>query len=328
MPEKIQVTIIGLNLLGASAGMALRRHADRVTVIGHDRSAELSANARKLGAVDKTEWNLPAATSGADRIILAVPLDEVKDTMAAMSENLKPGCIILAFSDVIVPVGAWGRETLPPDVHLVAGHPIVIADLSDAPQASPDLYKDRVFALAPDVSTSETAVQLASDLVTALGAQPFFVDAQEHDVFTALTEGTASLMAAALLGVGSSSPNWRDMRRLAAGQFYSSSLIMPPTGGAAAAASLANRTAVLHWLDAVTAQLDALRKAVADEDEAALTAQLDEALAARTGWLEAYHSGQWDRMPMPELPTAGGMLRSMMGFGRPKRTPPAEPGKR
>ena len=279
--------------------------------------------------MEKTEWNLSAATSGADRIILAVPLDEVKDTLAVMSENLKPGCVILALSDVISPVIALGRETLPANVHLVAGHPIILADLSDTTAASPDLYQDRVFALAPDAATNETAVQLASDLVAALGAQPFFVDAQEHDVFTAATEGAASLMAAALLGVGSSSPNWRDMRRLAAGQFYSSSLIMPATGSAAAAACLANSTAVLHWLDAVTAELGALRMAIADADEAALTAQFDEALAARTGWLEAYYSGRWDLTePMPEMPTKGSMLKSMLGIGRMKRPPPAESGKR
>ena len=70
MPDKIQVTIIGLSLLGASAGMALRRHADRVVVVGHDAIPELSANARKIGAVEKTEWNLSSATAGADRIIL------------------------------------------------------------------------------------------------------------------------------------------------------------------------------------------------------------------------------------------------------------------
>jgi prephenate dehydrogenase len=327
MPDKIQVTIIGLSLLGSSAGMALRRHADRVIVIGHDRSPDLSASARKLGAVEKTEWNLPAATSGADRIILAVPLDEVKDTLAAMSDSLKPGCVILALSDVLFSVIAWGKETLPAEVHLVGGHPIIIADLNDTTQISPDLYKDRVFALAPDATTNETAVQLASDLVTALNAQPFFVDAQEHDVFTAATDGAASLMAAALLGVGARSRNWRDMRRLAAGQFYSSSLIMPATGSAAAAACLTNSTAVLYWLDAVMAELDALRNAVANADEDALTAQFDEALMAREGWLAAYSSGQWDQtLPLPEMPTSGSMLKSMLGIGLIKRPP--NPGKR
>jgi prephenate dehydrogenase len=110
MPDKIQVTIIGLGLWGASAGMALRRHGERVAVIGHDRDPDLAANARKLGAVEKTEWNLPAAASGADRIILAVPADEMKDTLSTIGESLKSGCIILTMSDVVAPVIAWAAR--------------------------------------------------------------------------------------------------------------------------------------------------------------------------------------------------------------------------
>lgn len=329
MPDKIQVTIIGLGLWGASAGMALRRHGERVAVIGHDRDPDLAANARKLGAVEKTEWNLPAAASGADRIILAVPANEVQDTLSTIGESLKPGCIILAMSDVIAPVIAWGREALPKKVHLVGGHPIVIADQDNAGQASADLFKDRFFALTPDVSTDETAVQLATDLVNAMDARPFYMEINEHDTLTAATEQAASLLGAALLVATSGGDNWRDLRKLAAGQYYSTSLIMPPTGQAAAAACVANRDTLLRWLDMIAAELDALRRAVAEADEDGLAARFDGAMAARSGWLSAYASGRWDQeLPSPEMPTMGSMMKTMLGFGRTKRTPPAEPGKR
>lgn len=329
MADKIQVTIIGLDLLGASAGMALRRHAERVVVVGHDRDPDLAANAKKLGAVEKTEWNLPVAVSGADRVILAVPLDEMKATLSVIGDTLKPGCVILALSDVITPVIAWGRELMPSHVHLVIGHPIVIADLANAAQASADLFKDRQFALAPDVTTDETAVQLATDLVTAMDARPYFVDAYEHDAFTAATEQAGSILAAALMAATSKDDNWHDVRKLAAGQYYSSGLIMPATGSAAATACVANRDAVLRWLDAITAELGALRRSVADSDEERLAARFEAAMSAREGWLGAYNSGRWEQeLPGPEMPTTGSMLKGMLGFGRTKHTPPAEPGRR
>jgi prephenate dehydrogenase len=329
MPDKIQVTIIGLGLWGASAGMALRRHGERVAVIGHDRDPDLAANARKLGAVEKTEWNLPTAAAGADRIILAVPIHEVKDTLAAVADSLKPGCVILAMSDVIAPVTAWGRELLPGRVHLVGGHPITIADQHNAGQVSADLFKDRLFALTPDVSTDETAVQLATDLVNAMDARPFYAEIYEHDALAAATEQAASLLGAALLAATSSGDNWRDLRKLAAGQYYSTSLIMPPTGQAAAATCIANRDALLRWLDMISAELSVLRRAVAEADEDGLAARFDGAMAARSGWLGAYASGQWDQeLPSPEMPTMGSMMKTMLGFGRTKRTPPAEPPKR
>ena len=39
MPEKLQVAIVGLDLIGASAGLALHRFQEKVTVVGHDRSS-------------------------------------------------------------------------------------------------------------------------------------------------------------------------------------------------------------------------------------------------------------------------------------------------
>jgi hypothetical protein len=60
-----------------------------------------------------------------------------------------------------------------------------------------------------------------------------------------------------------------------------------------------------------------------------LAARFDGAMAARSGWLSAYASGRWDQeLPSPEMPTMGSMMKTMLGFGRTKRTPPAEPGKR
>jgi len=42
MAEKLQITIIGLGLVGASAGLALRRYPDKVRVIGHFRPTRIS----------------------------------------------------------------------------------------------------------------------------------------------------------------------------------------------------------------------------------------------------------------------------------------------
>jgi prephenate dehydrogenase len=328
MPDKVQITIIGLGLIGASAGLALRRHQERVTVVGHDRNADRGAAARKLGAADRVEWNLPAAVEGADRILLAVPVDEMKDTLAALAGNLKPGCIILDTTEIKAPVLAWAHEFLPDDVHFVGGHPILVADISAAEQAAPDLFREHLFVLTPDARTSETAVQLAADLITALDARPFFMDAQEHDSLAAAMEQVPALMAAALLGVAARSQDWRDARRVAAGQFFSASLITPLTATAASEACLANRAAVLHWLDAMTAELTALRQQVAEGEAERLAGHFERALAARAEWLAAYSTNRWEEDgAIAEIPTSGSMLRSMLGLGG-RRGRPADTSKR
>lgn len=329
MPDKIQVSIVGLGALGASAGLALRRLEERVTVVGHDRTPDVAGGARKIGAVERVEWGLPATVAGADRIILAVPLSEMRDVLEGIADNLRPGCVILDTCPVKVPVLAWARELLPPEAHFVGGHPIVITAGDSQADASGDLYRDRLFALTPEVSTDGSAVQLAADLATALGAKPYFMDAHEHDGLAAGTEQAPALMAAALMTVAAGSRNWRDLRKVAAGQFYGGTLIVADTGPAMAAAAVANREPVLHWLDALAAEVSALRQRVADGDEEGLAQLVEVALAAREGWLAAYETGRWeeDLLPGDDMPNRGSMLRQMLGFGG-RRGPAPEPGKR
>ena len=126
MPDKLQVTIVGLGLIGRSAGLALRRYADKVTVVGHDPDPQAAAAAKKAGAVDRTDWNLIGAVSKADRILLVLPPDQVRDTLKAIAHEVQQGCVILDTADVKAPVMAWAAELLPAGVHFVGGHPIVL----------------------------------------------------------------------------------------------------------------------------------------------------------------------------------------------------------
>ena len=287
MPDKLQVSIIGLGLIGASAGLALRRHADRVTVVGHDPNPTVAGAAKKAGAVDRTEWNLINAISGADRVLLALPLDQVRDTLKAAAQDFKPGCVIVDTADVKVPANAAAAELLPKGVHFVGGHPILIPANMDPGKATADLFDSKLFCLTPDAGTDGAAVHLAADLVEALGAKPFFLDPVEHDGMAAAVSQLPQLLAAALMDVASRSPSWQDMRKLAGGQFYSSTLITEGNGRSVVAGLTANREHVMLWLDELTARLAEWRQALTDGKEDAVAAAIDDGLAAGEKWMEA-----------------------------------------
>ena len=55
---KPTITIVGLGLIGASLGMALRRAEVASAVVGHDKEMAVANQARKREAVDKVEWNV------------------------------------------------------------------------------------------------------------------------------------------------------------------------------------------------------------------------------------------------------------------------------
>jgi prephenate dehydrogenase len=322
MAEKLQIAIVGLGLIGSSAGLALRRYADKVSIVGHDKDAKLAAKAKKMGAVDRTEWNLINAVSEADRVLLALPADQIKSTLAAIAKDLKTGCILVDTSEVKVAVLKWASELLPEDVHLIGGHPILMVENPSIEGASASLFENKLFCLTPDAGSQASAVRLAADLAEAMGARPFFLDAAEHDSMIAAVEHVPFILAGAVLEATSSSSGWQDMRKLAASQFYSNTLIMAESGPAVAEACVANRENVLYWLDQLIAGLRVWRQNLADGNGEALTKAIDGGLDARRNWLGALSSGNWEEVVTPELPTSGMLMRSMIGFGRLKE--PAE----
>jgi prephenate dehydrogenase len=320
MAEKLQITIVGLGLIGASAGLALRRYADKVSIVGHDKDSKLAAKAKKMGAVDRTEWNLINAVSGADRVLLALPAAQIRGTLAVIANDLKTGCILVDTAEVKAPVLKWAAELLPKEVHLIGGHPILLVENPSIEGASPQLLKDKMFCLTPDAGSDAAAVRLAADLAEAIGAKPFFLDASEHDSMVAAVEHLPGILAGTLLEVASGSSGWPDMRKLAASQFYTGSLVMAEDGAEAAEAWIANRDHVLYWLDQLSATLGSWRQHIADGENEALAKALDGGLDARRNWLRALSRGEWEEVVTAELPTSGMLMRSMIGFGAP-RTP-------
>jgi prephenate dehydrogenase len=322
MAEKLQITIVGLGLIGSSAGLALRRYGDKVSIVGHDKDSKLAAKAKKMGAVDRTEWNLINAVGEADRVLLALPAEQIKSTLATIANDLKTGCILVDTSEVKVAVLQWAAELLPKEVHLIGGHPIVMVENPGIEGASASLFENKLFCLTPDAGSPASAVRLAADLAEAMGAKPFFLDAAEHDSMIAAVEHVPSLLAGAVLEAICASSGWQDMRKLAASQFYSSTLIMAESGPAAADACVANREHILYWLDQLISGLRVWRQNLADGNIEALARAIDMGLDARGGWLSALSSGNWEEIITPELPTSGTLMRSMIGFGRLR--PPAE----
>jgi prephenate dehydrogenase len=332
MPEKLQVSIIGLGLIGASAGLALHRYHEKLTVVGHDRSPELSSKAKRSGAVDRTEWNLINAVVNADRLIIALPLSEIRAALDAIKQDLQPGCIVVDTADVKTQVMEWAAELLPPEVHFVGGHPIVLSETLEPDGARADLFQGKLFCLTPSTRTDATAVQLAADVAEALGAKPYFLDAQEHDGLVAGVEHLPALLAAALMSITSDSAGWKDMRKLAANQYFASTLLTARSGAEALAGPVANREHAIHWLDAAIAELTLYRDELARGEADQLVGRVDRGLAAGYSWLNATYTGNWDADPnaAADLPSARSSMRDMF-FGRlriPDRAKQADQGKK
>jgi prephenate dehydrogenase len=320
--NKLQITIVGLGMIGASAGLALRRFQEKVTIVGHDPNPARAGKAKQMGAVERTEWNLINAVRKADRVLLALPASEIRPTLDAIKEDLKPGCVLLDTADVKEPVLKWAAELLPENVHFIGGHPIVLAQSVETADARADLFDKKLFCLIPSERASEQALNLAIDLATAMGAQPFFLDVLEHDGMAAVVDHLPIMMAGALMALANGSSGWKDMRKLAGSQFYASTWVAEGDAKGAAGACIANKDHLVRLIDTLMGELEQWQAQIAAGNEDALAQKFETGMNATHAWVRAQADGNWEEQaPVSDLPTSGAYMRQMIGLGGRDRAP-------
>ncbi len=321
MSNRIQITIVGLGLIGTSFGLALKRHKrSDLLIIGHDKEPAAMAAAKDKGAIDRSHWNLIAACDQADIILLALPAAAIPSILEAIRQDLKPGCCLLDTASIKTPILAAAR-VLPEHAYFIGGNPILLrSGPLTAADAAADLFERAAWVLCPQPETMPEAVATVADLVSLVGARPFFLDAAEHDGLMAAVEGLPILLAAALTNVLGESPGWRELRRLAGSRFETASILPAGEPAAISADLAANGSNVLHWLDLLIAQLEQWRQDLVAADAERLAGRLAQADTLRRQWLSARTAGEWeDRPPPPELPTYWSRLFGRAAFKPPPR---------
>jgi len=309
-----RITIIGLGLTGTSLGLALMQSGSALEIIGHDKEPTVAQEARKRNAVHRIEWNLYKACEGASMIVLAVPLDAVAETLELLREDIQPATMVLVLNGVFAPVLKRFAETLPAHGNAVVGQAIlngVGAELT--PRA--DLFQKAVFCLASGATTNPDALQLAADFAESTGAQPLFVDPDEHDGIAAAVDSLPRLFGAALLHMAAGSPGWTEAQRMA-GVAFARTTQFDRSAQSLYAELVANRANVLQRLDQLSGALTAWRAWLATdapaEGEHPLLVALTDAESERETWESHALQHSWDPSPgQPVAKEAPGVMRQM-----------------
>ncbi len=312
------ITIVGAGVIGTSLGLALKQEKEAPHLLIHDKELTKARAAVKKGAFDKAEWNLVNACEKADLIILAIPLNGIRSTLEAIASYLKEGAVVSDTARSKVPSLAWAEELLPDHVHFIGGNPIVRPSGSGYEHATADLFRNKLYCLTPAPSANEQAVQLLVGLAQLVGAEPFFLDAVEHDGLVTAVEHLPALLGVTLLNTLASQSSWRETRKLTGSLFTQVSAGAVGEPEAMRDDFLTNRDNLLRWLDSYIAQLNQVRALLTDEgSEEALVEWLDKAVVERHNWLIDYEEG---RFIGPERITSKiekqGLMKRLIGIGR------------
>lgn len=259
MTEQIRtIGIVGVGLIGASLGMALRarRIADRV--IGMDTDPRALDAARRRGAIDDSV-ELDRAGE-VDLLVVAVPPAAVVGVALHAAETMRPGSILI---DVASTKGQIVKELdgrLPSGIRYVGGHPMAGSAGQGADAADPSLLTGRPFLLTPTGHTDPDALQAMRTLVQRLGMHPILLTPGDHDELVAQISHVPYLVAVAAVNAAAADalplhgPAFTDLARVAGS---SVDLWVQICGG--------NTAAITRALAAVRRELDRLEQALAEE---------------------------------------------------------------
>lgn len=310
------VTVIGAGVIGTSVGLALKKNDKPPYLIVHDKDPKNTRQAMKMGAFDKSEWNLINACEPADLIILAIPGADIKSTLEAIVPYLKKDAIISDTNQTKSDIVAIAAEVLPDHVHFVGGDPIVTAPPGPE-HATADLFQKSLYCLTPSPNVLPDAVQLMEDFVELIGATSFYLDPVEHDGLMGGVNMLPTLLSVALLLSVSQATSWVEMRKLAGGLFsqVTSGAVGDPD--TVAAGLLNNKESNLRWLDSTMESLQDLKMLIKAGDPEALAKTLDEAFVLRFNWQKDFEEKKLSNLYEPAAASADepGMFQRMFGFG-------------
>jgi prephenate dehydrogenase len=295
-----RVSIVGLGLIGSSIGLGLKRWATKdgkresvLEVSGFDISLDVQNYAKKLKAVDRTEWNLAHAISRADVVIVATPVTAVREVFEVIADQGKQGVVVTDTCSTKTDVLEWAREILPDHVHFVGGHPMA-GDTRGVEGANPDVFKGATWLVCPTVNAGDEAVQTVLGLISALEAEPLFIDTHEHDGYVGGISHLPFMLSVAMTHVVSTDSLWRDMRKLSSSGFRDASRLAAGSPEMYRGICATNRENIVRWVDATIGELQHMRDLVntgSDETLETLEKIFNEARDARAEWVTSERQG-------------------------------------
>ena len=106
-PPFRHVAVIGLGLLGSSLAHAVRACLPGTRVTGFDADLAVRDRAQVLGMADAIADTAAQAVTGADLVVLCVPVGAMADAAHAMAPGLAEGVIISDVGSSKASVASW-----------------------------------------------------------------------------------------------------------------------------------------------------------------------------------------------------------------------------
>ena len=280
-----QLAIIGCGLMGGSFALALKRAGLVKRVVGYSKSPSTTERARQLGVIDVEAPSALLAVSGADIVLIAVPVAATEATLKSIKHLVSSQMLVMDVGSTKRDVIDAGRRALREHIgSFVPAHPIAGKEVSGVEHADADLYTGKQVILTPIERTLTVQLQKAVDVWTALDCKVVKMSPESHDAAFAAVSHLPHLISFALMNAISGQPQGNDYLSLAGPGFRDFTRIAASDPKVWRDIMVSNREELLAQSKIFQRNLQALELMISSGNTEALEGLIEQASQTRSTW--------------------------------------------
>jgi len=280
-----QLGLIGCGLMGGSFALALKRARLVKRVVGYSKSPSTTERAKQLGVIDVAAPSALLAVSGADLVLIAVPVGASEQTFKAIRHGITDQMLVMDVGSTKGDVIEAARRGLQDQLGaFVPAHPITGKEVAGVEHADAGLYAGRQVVLTPIKATLRSNVQRATQAWSGVGAKVITMTPEAHDTTFAAVSHLPHLIAFAFTKAVATHPQGERFLELAGPGFRDFTRIAASDPAVWRDILLANREQVLLQSQAFREALRHFEALVASGDAQELENAIAAASRIRAQW--------------------------------------------
>ena len=288
-----QLGLIGCGLMGGSFALAMKKAGLVKRVVGYSKSPSTTERARQMGVIDIEAPSALLAVSGADLVLVAVPVSATEATFKAIRHLLTKDTLVMDVGSTKREVIDAARRVLKDQVGVfVPAHPIAGKELAGVENADADLYQGRQVILTPIERTQTVQLEKAAQLWAALGCHVQRMSPEAHDAAYAAVSHLPHMIAFALMNAIAGHEHGKQFLALAGPGFRDFTRIAASDPSVWRDILLSNREELIAQSRQFQRALHAFESAIAAGYPDALEALIDKASQTRSRWRMSAHKPQ------------------------------------
>ncbi|MHA6247909.1 prephenate dehydrogenase [Pontibacter sp. CAU 1760] len=262
----MNISIIGLGLLGGSFALGLKQSGIPVKLTGVDNNTAHAEEALTMQLVEQV-MPLEEAVASADVVVLATPVNAILNLLPQLLDILPENAVLMDFGSTKEEI-CKAVEGHPRRQQFVAMHPIAGTEYSGPSAALPDLLLEKTMIICEKEKSSAHALELAEQLCMALRMHLRYMPAAAHDLHFAYVSHLSHISSFALgLTVLDKEKNEKNIFDMAGSGFSSTVRLAKSSPQMWGPIFSQNRQHVSEALAGYIAQLQQFKDAIDSQDE-------------------------------------------------------------